>query len=113
MTIFATEDRYSRAAEAVWKLLLAHQHEAVTDGIERSWPLMDHFAKKNPWLMPEIRRLQDEIRYELSEAQCSWAVLNFLGPWDEAEGWPPGITNPDAAWGAYQQMHFGTERKSA
>lgn len=67
---------YSQAAERLLERLEAHRGEYDSDCLEGDFP-WDSFCERNPSARGLLKEVQDELDYELSEKQCSWAVVRF------------------------------------
>jgi hypothetical protein len=78
-------ERYNATCERLWEKLVFY-----SDCFDLSWyhpgpPLIfpfDHFAEPNPLVKTLVAEVEDEFDYEMSEAQCSWAVMMYLQAFD-------------------------------
>lgn len=69
-------DQYNRAAERLWEKLEAHRGKyqmiCLRPGDFAPW---DKFCERNPEARGLAAEVNKEMNYELSEYQCSWAVV--------------------------------------
>lgn len=71
-----SRERYEQAAEHLLNVLMLHKDTLKTiNWLQRSpW---DEFCAVNPDAQQLADQVNSELDYELSEHQCSWAVVHF------------------------------------
>jgi hypothetical protein len=82
MEIDNGRDRYNRARERLWEVLEQNRSALVIPELRDpsgkiAFPY-DAFCKANPSVRELAKQVQDELHYELSENQASWAVMKFI-----------------------------------
>ena len=69
-------ERYNQAAERLWEKIEFHRGEYDMKCLEpREFSPWDKFCERNPSAKDLARQVDKELNYELSETQCSWAVI--------------------------------------
>ena len=72
-------EKYNLTCERLWELLEAQRPKWKTEGVDLKQPFpADQFAAANPSFMPLVEQVQNEFKYEMSEFQCSWAVVSYM-----------------------------------
>lgn len=70
-----TKQLYDTAAERLWEKIEFRREgfdmDCVDDRVAFPW---DQFSRANPTAEVLAAEVNSELNYELSEAQCSWAV---------------------------------------
>ena len=67
--------KYNQAAERLWEKIEAHRGEYDMDCLGSRNFTWDNFCEKNPDAKGLVREVLEELNYNLSESQCSWAVI--------------------------------------
>lgn len=73
-------DNYNKTSERLYEKLLFHKVKFDPDSIDLKKPFpMDQLTPNNE-LIKLVREVQEEFNYEMSEFQCSWAVVMAFNP---------------------------------
>jgi hypothetical protein len=71
-------EMYNRAAERLWEKIEAHRGDYDIAMAWREKFPWDAFCTRNPSARELANEVRQELNYELSETQCSWAVVMAL-----------------------------------
>lgn len=70
---------YNKTSERLWEKLEYHKNKIDASCVNFKEPFpIDQLVEKNPMITTLIHEVQDEYKYEMSEFQCSWAVVQFI-----------------------------------
>lgn len=73
------KDRYDQTRERLLEKLVSHSDEFDLKSVNFSMPFpYDQFVKANPMARDLVKEVEDEFDYEMSEHQCSWAVVVLI-----------------------------------
>jgi hypothetical protein len=71
--------RYNEAAERLWEKLLYYRPKLDFSVVDLAKPFpLDQMTKRNPLVKSLVAEVNRELSYELSEAQCSWAIVQVI-----------------------------------
>ena len=72
-------ENYNRSAERLWEKLAYYRNEFDLNCVDLKKPFpLDQFSARNPKILDLMKEVEQEFGYELSERQCSWAVVRLL-----------------------------------
>jgi len=77
---YSTET-YNEASERLWAKLQYHREGLALNEVDLSEPFpIDQLTEHNPEVIEWISEIQDQLGYQMSEFQASWAVAQTKSP---------------------------------